>query len=86
MNPVQGGAGTVVTVSGNGFPPNVTVNAYLARFGANGGLAADAPSYGTTTTDGGGNYSLTFTIPEEWPDGDDIEEGRILIVIATNDF
>jgi hypothetical protein len=86
VNPGAGGEGTRVTVSGNGFPANVTVNAYLAEFGENGGFAGDAVSYATTTTDGDGNYSLSFTMPRTWPDGDRIDDGRILIVIATNDF
>lgn len=85
-NPNTGGAGTVVTVNGNGFPANVTVNAYLAEFGNGGGFAADAVSYGTTTTDGGGNYSLNVVMPADWPDGNRIDDGRLLIVIATNDF
>jgi hypothetical protein len=86
INPGSGGAGTTVTLSGNGFPANVTVNAYLAQFGKNGGFASDAPSYGTTTTDGAGNYSFSMVMPEEWPNGDNIDDGRLLIVVATNDF
>ena len=85
-SPDSGGKGTRVTMSGSGFPANVTVNAHLAKFGGNGGLASDAASYGTATTDGNGNYSFSFTMPEDWPDGKRIDDGRLLIVIATNDF
>ena len=84
--PGSGGAGTVVTISGGGFPGNVSVSAYLGRFDGGGGYVEDAQRYATAATNGSGDFSLTFAMPETWPDGSPIETGRVLVAAATDDF
>lgn len=86
VSPTSGGAGTRVTVTGGGFPANRSIGAYLGEFDGGGGFADDAERYASATTDENGNFSISFRLPEEWPDGDDIESGRILIIVATDDF
>jgi hypothetical protein len=85
-SPRSGGANTQVTVSGSGFPANVTVGAYLAEFSGGGGFAGEAERYATSTTDASGAFSLSFRMPERWPNGDRIEDERVLIVVATDGF
>src|SRR5690606_5982276 len=46
----------------------------------------DMRSYASATTDNQGNYSMSFNMPEEWPDDDDIETGKIMILVATDNF
>src|SRR5690606_12859026 len=66
--------------------PGVRLNAYLAEFGHSGGFAADAPSYGFADSRADGRYVLTLVLPDFWPNGNRIDDGRLLIVIATSDF
>ena len=86
VSPGSGSPDTRVTVNGSGYPSNVTVNAMLAKFEGGGGYADAAERYATTTTDGNGAFSMSFKMPSRWPDGSRIESGRILVVVATNDF
>lgn len=88
VEPPAGSAGTSVTISGGGFPANVRVDLYLAGLVKSDAVAAAARpnSYASTTTDGSGNYQLSFAIPATWPDGRTIESGRLALLIATEDF
>lgn len=86
LDPTAGGAGTDVTIRGGGFPANTTVNVHLGTLVA--ALAAvEAPSvYATTTTDSAGDYQVTFTMPATWPDGAPLPNGRLVVLVATEDF
>ena len=86
INPGSGGADTQVTLAGSGYPSNVTVSAFLAKFEGGGGFADNATRYGTTTTDADGAFVLRFRMPDRWPDGSAIESGQVLVAVATNDF
>ncbi len=86
LAPGTGGANTLVTVTGGGFPTNVTVNVYLAGFDGDVNRFGTPERYTTGNTDASGNYRLVFTMPEDWPNGDSIDSGRILVIVATNDF
>ncbi len=88
ITPNSGGAGTQVTVTGGGFSPNTVVNAHLAGLvSAAGVAAASSPStYASTTTDGNGNYALSFPMPSTWPDGSKVASGKIMVYIATDGF
>ena len=85
-NPTSGTAGTVVTMTGGGFPPNSAVYAHLAPLGGGGGSGNEYANYAVATTNGAGNYSLTITMPAVWPNGAAIPTGRLAIQIATADF
>jgi hypothetical protein len=70
MNPVQGPAGTVVTITGGNFAANNQITIVLFTgtvFPGGPGGNAPSPSDGTvpatTTTDGTGAFSVTFTMP-----------------------
>ena len=87
VSPVTGGPGTSVTVSGSGFPANMTVNVHLAALAAVAAAEAAAPTaYATTTTDANGAYRVTFALPVTWPDGSPIPNGRLIVVVATEGF
>lgn len=86
ISPTTGGAGTEVTVTGGGFPANTTVNVHLGALVA---ARAEAPTptvYATTTTNANGAYSVTFTMPAEWPDGSPITDGELVVLVATEGF
>jgi hypothetical protein len=87
VSPSSGGEGTRVTVSGGGFPGNTRVRAYLAGLASISALSDDdMRDYAEANTDALGNYSLAFNMPGEWPNDDDIETGKLLILIATDNF
>ena len=87
VSPVTGGPGTSVTVSGSGFPANMTVNVHLAALAAVAAAEAAAPTaYATTTTDANGAYRVTFALPVTWPDASPIPNGRLIVVVATEGF
>ena len=85
VSPSSGGPGTRVTVSGGGFPANTTVNIYLAGLAEV--TAASAPhAYAQGATDGQGNYSIAFNLPEYWASGGAVPTGKLIILVATSDF
>ncbi|OUC07697.1 hypothetical protein RY27_13345, partial [Litorilinea aerophila] len=87
LSPSSGGPGTVVTVSGGGFPANTRVNAHLAGLVGASALAETQPHvYATARTDGNGNFQLSFAMPSQWPDGSPIESGKLVELVATADF
>jgi len=85
ISPNSGNPGSSATVSGDGFPASTNLTVFLARFDSSGG-SGDPVRYATTTSNGGGAYSVAFTIPDRWPDGDAVTDGRILVLVAANDF
>lgn len=86
INPATGGAGTVVIITGSGFPANTLVNLHLGAL-VSALAAAETPTvYASTTTDNVGAYQLTFTLPATWPDGTPLTNGRLVLLVATADF
>ena len=85
VSPGSGSPGTTVTVRGGNFPPNVNLTVFLGRFDQSGG-SGQPERYATTTSDASGGYSVSFAIPGQWPDGAAVENGRILVLVSTNDF
>ncbi|MCB0187278.1 MAG: hypothetical protein KDE31_23585, partial [Caldilineaceae bacterium] len=87
VEPPAGSAGTVITLSGGGFPANVRIDLYLAGLVKSSAVASARPnSYANATTDASGNYTMRFTMPATWPDGAAITSGRLALLIATEDF
>jgi hypothetical protein len=86
LAPGSGGEGTVVSAVASGFPPNTAVTLYLAAFDGEGEGGGENQRYSAGVTDSNGNVTLTFTVPDEWPNGEEIETGRIVVLVATNDF
>ena len=86
VNPGSGTAGTTVTVSGGGFPPNTMLYAHLARLDGSSGSGSSYAGYASAPTDGAGNYVMVFVMPATWPNGSAIATQRLVILVATADF
>ena len=86
LTPRSGGAGTVVTITGSGFPGNSTIYAHLAPLGGSGGSGNEYANYAIVATNANGDYTMIFAMPAVWPNGTPIKTGRIAILIATADF
>lgn len=86
VSPASDGAGTQVTVTGGGFPAATQVNVHLAQLVRASGIVEDPAIYQSTTTDANGNFSITFVMPNTWPDNSFIGTGKLAIVVATADF
>ena len=86
LTPRSGGAGTVVTITGSGFPGNTTLYAHLAPLGGSGGSGNEYANYAIVATNPNGDYTMIFAMPAVWPNGTPIKTGRIAILIATADF
>ena len=87
VSPASGSGGTQVTVSGGNFPANTRINVYMGGLASSRASATSAEQvYATTVTDRTGAFSVGFTMPDTWPDGQEIQEGRIAILVATTDF
>lgn len=86
VQPSAGGPGTNVVVSGGGFPLNTTVNVHLGALVGVRSAATEPTTYASTTTDRTGSYSVMFTLPATWPDGSPITDGKLVILVATDDF
>ncbi len=86
VQPGAGSPGTSVTINGGGFPANTTVNVHLGALVGVRSSATDPTSYASTTTDRTGSYSVQFALPANWPDGELISTGQLLVMVATDDF
>lgn len=85
VTPLSGSAFTQVTLRGGGFPARSTLTVYLGVFDAQIG-GGEPLRYGSTRTDDGGNFALSFTMPAAWPDNTRVEPGPVLILVATENF
>lgn len=86
LAPAAGAAGTVVNAVGGGFPPGQPVAVYLAAFDGEGEGSGRNQQYGAAIVDANGNYVISFAMPRNWPNGEEIDSGRIVVLVATNDF
>jgi hypothetical protein len=77
LDPVTGGPGTLVAVSGSGFPAQLPV---CVRLGPP-STGASPQSYGDAVTDDDGRFSLSLTMPVQWPDGTPIAETDLVVVV-----
>jgi hypothetical protein len=85
VTPLSGGPNAQVTLHGGGFPGHAIVNVYLGVFDAQVG-GRERVRYASAITEGGGNFTLSFTLPATWPDGAPVTSGRLLILVATEDL
>ncbi|MEZ4866754.1 MAG: PA14 domain-containing protein [Caldilineaceae bacterium] len=85
-DPHAGYGNTQITLRGGGFPANTAIYVSLGTFDAQVGGGGEPMRYGAAVTDGGGYFTLTFTMPTVWPDGTAVEPGLLLILVATPDF
>ncbi|HEX9988771.1 MAG TPA: Gmad2 immunoglobulin-like domain-containing protein [Chloroflexia bacterium] len=82
LAPGSGKGGTVVVVSGEGFPVGGDVEIRL------GGLQTGATQqvYAATRADKMGAIKASFTMPEQWPNGDSIVQPQVVVLAATPDL
>ena len=81
IDPIAGGPGTSVAVRGSGFPAETQVNVRLGPPSA----GATPQSYGESTTDIDGSFTLLFTMPAQWPDGTPITGTDLVVVVLNED-
>ena len=81
IEPASGGPGATVRVIGSGFPANAPVGVWLGIPEV--GLV-DQP-YAEGASDGNGNVDLSFDVPIAWPDGREISEPALDVVLRTAD-
>jgi hypothetical protein len=86
VTPAAGSGGTQVLISGGGFPANVVIEVYLGVFSGSPSDTGNLERYATTTTDNAGAYQVTLTLPDTWPNGEPIQPGKLLLMVATSDF
>ncbi len=86
ISPESGSANTPATVTISGFPANAQVDLYLAGLVRASATAERPQSYATATTDANGNATLTFVLPTNWPSGEPILTGDLVVLVATQDF
>jgi len=81
LDPMTGGPGTPVVVIGSGFPAKIPVSVRLGPPS----VGATPQSYGDTTTDAEGIFTLSFTMPAQWPDGAPITQSEMVVVALNED-
>jgi len=86
VSPGSGTAGTTVTVSGGGFPPNTTLFAHIATMSGSIGSSSSYARFASAPTNAAGDYTMLFVMPATWPNGTQIATQRLVIVIAPDDF
>lgn len=76
ISPNSGPAGTVINVSGTGFPPSLSVSIRLAI------TSTDflTTPYTTTVTSGSGTFATSFIMPSKWPDNSTITQTNLQVV------
>ena len=81
IDPATGGPNARVLVNGAGFPAGTILNVRLGPPS----VGATPQSYGQVIVDGKGEFSVTFTMPAQWPDGTPITEKDLMIVVINED-
>lgn len=81
LDPISGGPGTSITVTGSGFLAETQVSVRLGPPS----VGATPQSYGDTVTDVNGSFALSFTMPTHWPDGTPITETELVVVVLNED-
>ena len=81
LDPISGGPGTSITVTGSGFPAETQVSIRLGPPS----VGATPHSYGDIITDINGSFALSFTMPTHWPDDTPITETELVVVVLNED-
>ena len=81
LNPQTGGVQTLVAVTGDNFPAGTAV---MLRLGPP-DVGATPFSYASGIAGGDGRFTLSFTVPESWPDGLPITETNLTVIVLNED-
>jgi hypothetical protein len=81
VDPESGGPGTIVLITGHGFPAHTPVEIRLGPPD----VGATPQSYAETISNIDGEFELSFTMPAEWPDGSPILIEEMVIAAINND-
>lgn len=81
LDPATGRAGTVVDVTGTGFPANVPL---IMRLGLP-ATGFDDMILGNAVTDGAGGFAAQLSMPETWSDGASIIETHLVVAVTSID-
>jgi len=76
LSATTAGPGSWVTVSGEGFPPGAVVTVSVASTTAN----VPPQTYAVFQTPPSGQFSITFALPANWPDGTPIADGDLVVM------
>lgn len=86
LDPTAATPGTLIQVTGGGFPANTQLGLYLGIFDGEISPNDSAVTFASTISDGAGNYTMSFVMPEDTPTGVLIQSGKIAVIVATNGF
>ncbi len=86
LDPTAATPGTLIQVTGGGFPANTQLGLYLGIFDGEISPNDSAVTFASTISDGEGNYTMSFVMPEDTPTGVLIQSGKIAVIVATNGF
>ncbi len=86
LDPSSATPGTLIRVSGGGFPANTPLGLYLGIFDGEISPNDAAVTFASTISDSAGNYTMSFVMPEDTPTGVLLQSGRIALIVATDDF
>lgn len=81
VNPQGGGGNSPVVVSGSNFPAGMEI---MLRLGPP-DVGATPFSYGSAVTDDEGNFTITFIVPERWPDGMLVTAPELTVIALNED-
>lgn len=81
VSPQSGGSNTAVVVLGENFPAGTAV---MLRLGPP-DVGATPNSYASATAGADGRFTMSFLIPESWPDGRPITEPELTIIVINED-
>jgi hypothetical protein len=81
LDPVTGGPGTLVVVSGSGFPARIPLSTRLGPPST----GASPQSYGDAVTGDDGSFSLSLAMPAQWSDGTPITVTDLVVIVLNED-
>jgi len=79
LSPTYGGANTLVNITGIGYPENARIALHVT--GVNTQPQVSEVPQAEGFTDEEGQFSVMMQIPEDWPDGQRIQDEELLITV-----
>jgi len=86
LDPAAAMPGTLIQITGGGFPANTSLGLYLGIFDGEINPNDAAVTFASTLSDDAGNYTMSFVMPKDTPTGVLLQSGKIALIVATDDF